>query len=148
MAQFNCAVSGCNAPAGWLPALTKRSRPHTQGLQPLHSMALKVIDTRLQGDDEVSTRRLMGMAAVLCAAPVFVMAAVVPAALAPSDGMRPTAKAAAHAIDTPDAAGDTVADSHLLLQYALHRSSRYLYNPGDGAQLAGAAGHLETVEHQ
>lgn len=94
----------------------------------------------------MSTRRLMGMA-VLCAAPVFVMAAVVPPAPVPSDGVRSAVQAGASTIETPDAAGDSVADSHLLLQYALHRSSRYLYNPGDGAQLAGAAGHLETVEH-
>lgn len=94
----------------------------------------------------MSKRRLMGMA-VLCAAPAFVMAAVVPAVQTPSEGVRPAVQANAPSIDRAETAGDSVADSHLLLQYALHRSSRYLYNPGDGAQLAGAAGHLETVEH-
>lgn len=106
----------------------------------------KVIDAGFQGDDRVSKRRLMSMA-VLCAAPTFVMAAVLPAVEAPSEGGRPAVQANAPAIDGPATAGDSVADSHLLLQYALHRSSRYLYNPGDGAQLAGAAGLLETVEH-
>lgn len=105
-----------------------------------------MIDAGFRGDDKVSKRRLIGMA-VLCAAPVFVVAAVVPATPVPSDGVRPAVQAGASAIDMPDAAGDSVADSHLLLQYALHRSSRYLYNPGDGAQLAGVAGQIETVEH-
>ena len=72
---------------------------------------------------------------------------VAPAAEAPSEGVRPAVQANAPAIDRPATAGDSVADSHLLMQYALHRSSRYLYNPGDGARLAGAAGLLETVEH-
>lgn len=108
-------------------------------------MESKVIDAGLQGDNGVSKRRLMGMA-VLCAVPAFVMAAVVPAVQTPSEGVRPAVKADAPAIDRPETAGDSVADSHLLLQYALHRSSRYLYNPGDGAQMAGAAGLLETVE--
>lgn len=108
-------------------------------------MEPKVIDAGHQGDDRVSKRRPMSMA-VLCAAPTFVMAAVLPAAEAPSEGGRPAVQANAPAIDRPETAGDSVADSHLLLQYALHRSSRYLYNPGDGAQLAGAAGLLETVE--
>lgn len=88
----------------------------------------------------------MGMAA-LCAAPAFVMAAVVPAVQTPQGGVGPAVQVAAPVIDRPETAGNSVADSHLLLQYALHRSSRYLYNPGDGAQLAGAAGLLETVEH-
>jgi hypothetical protein len=88
----------------------------------------------------------MGMA-VLCAAPAFVMAAVVPAVQTSSEGVGPDVQADARAIGRPETAGDGVADSHLLLQYALHRSSRYLYNWGDGAQLAGAAGLLETVEH-
>lgn len=91
---------------------------------------------------------LIGMA-VLCATPAFVMAASAPAAQAQAqaEGVRPAVRIAAPATDRQDAADDSVAESHLLLQYALHRSSRYLYNPGDGAQLAGAAGHLETVEH-
>lgn len=84
---------------------------------------------------------------VLCAAPAFVMAAVEPAAQTPSEAGRPAVQATAPAIDRQATAGGSVADSHLLLQYALHRSSRYLYNPGEGAQLAGAAGLLETVEH-
>jgi hypothetical protein len=92
----------------------------------------------------VNKYSLIGMA-VLCATPAFVMAASAPAAQA--EGVRPAVRIAAPATDRQDAADDSVAESHLLLQYALHRSSRYLYNPGDGAQLAGAAGHLETVEH-
>lgn len=88
----------------------------------------------------------MGIAA-LCAAPAFVMAAVVPAVQTPPGGVGSAVQAAAPANDRPETAGNSVADSHLLLQYALHRYSRYLYNPGDGAQLAGAAGLLETVEH-
>ena len=106
----------------------------------------KVIDAGFQGDDRVSKRRLMSIA-VLCAAPAFVMAAVVPAVQTPSEGGRPAVQVNAPAIDRPATAGDSVADSHLLMQYALHRSSRYLYNPGDGARLAGVAGLLETVEH-
>ncbi len=95
----------------------------------------------------MNTRRLMGMAA-LCAAPGFVLAASAPAVQAPADRTpAATLQVAAATTGKAGAARDSVADSHLLLQYALHRSSRYLYNPGDGAQLAGAAGHLDTVEH-
>mgnify|MGYP000005141049 CR=1 FL=1 len=52
---------------------------------------------------------------------------------------------------TPPQAGvteaESVADTHLRLQYSLHRASRSLYNPAAGLLMAGVPAEADTLGH-
>lgn len=43
--------------------------------------------------------------------------------------------------------GESVADTHLRLQYSLHRASRSLYNPPAGLLMAGVPADADTLGH-
>lgn len=59
----------------------------------------------------------------------------------PKDVLRPGDRA------TLGAASESVADTHLQLQYSLHRASRSLYNPAAGLLMAGVPAEADTLGH-
>lgn len=84
---------------------------------------------------------LLALSGSLTAAPASVGEAGAPAgapgSAQPFDGMK-----AAEPLDP-----ESVADTHLQLQYALHRASRSLYNPAAGLLMAGVPAEADTLGH-
>lgn len=84
---------------------------------------------------------LLTLSGSLMAAPSPVGAAGAPAeaprAMHPFDGGKVTAPADS----------ESVADTHLQLQYLLHRASRSLYNPAAGLLMAGVPAEADTLGH-
>lgn len=89
----------------------------------------------------VSMLALCTLSGNLLAAPSSAMKTGLPAGPAVGAGLPAT---------PPQAAvtkAESVADTHLRLQYSLHQASRSLYNPAAGLLMAGVFAEADTLGH-
>jgi hypothetical protein len=95
-------------------------------------------------------RRKVGMECFIAVCATLVVLPVAAASVvgAPAETTRAAVSAqGADAAMRNEKRGDDVADSHLRFQFALHRTSRYLYNPPGVISLAASADQTTPLEH-